>query len=180
MIKIVQKIQESFKLSHFHFFQKLLNWKYAKYYPLNFCLLAILKSYTDISDRNLAFIQIFPMCRIEIYIKFGLKLNFFMFPSQFINVLHFLRPCSYTFNPTSQGLSNARMCNLIGRHIAVKLRLPPYIWLQEWDRTSFSSKNSLKWKDKEIYIFCYRHKAPSILMPFLYVISLRLSFFRLY
>ena len=33
------------------------------------------------------------MCRIEIYIKFGLKQNFFMFPNQFKNVLHFLRPC---------------------------------------------------------------------------------------
>ena len=39
-------------------------------------------------------LQIFPMCRMEICIKLGLKPNFFMFSSQFINVLHFLRPCS--------------------------------------------------------------------------------------
>ena len=39
-------------------------------------------------------LQIFPMCRMEICIKLGLKPNFFMFSSQSINVLPFLRPCT--------------------------------------------------------------------------------------
>ena len=60
--------------------------KFAKYYLLNFCLLAIFKSYSDISDSKLAFIQIFPMCRMEICIKLGLKPNFLCnFATVFMN-----------------------------------------------------------------------------------------------
>ena len=105
-------------------------------------------------------LQIFPMCRMEICIKLGLKAKFFMFFSQFINVLPFLWPCSFPKYGTFWYPVNFYQkigLNFLLKHIEVKFQ-----------NTALSRMLASKFLHKLIFLnFCYQILNFLILCKFL-------------